>query len=199
MKQFDYTDVPRKLLTPEIVQMLATIHEHKGRQELLLSANMDELTALREVAMVQSTGASNRIEGISTTDRRLEEIVRHKAEPRSRSEQEIAGYRRVLAIIHESYEYINPRPNVILQLHKELYSYSQGFAGGVYKNSDNVIAEIDTEGRQKARFVPVHAWQTAAAMDMMCGRFQEAWKRAASQIERLFRVNEVRKKLRLRY
>lgn len=186
MKQFDYTDVPRKLLTPEIVQMLATIHEHKGRQELLLSANMDELTALREVAMVQSTGASNRIEGISTTDRRLEEIVRHKAEPRSRSEQEIAGYRRVLAIIHESYEYINPRPNVILQLHKELYSYSQGFAGGVYKNSDNVIAEIDTEGRQKARFVPVHAWQTAAAMDMMCGRFQEAWK--ADRLDKLLLI-----------
>ena len=96
--------------------------------------------------MIQSTGASNRIEGIFTSDKRLEELVTQKAEPRNRSEQEIAGYREVLATIHESYEHINPRPNIILQLHRDLYSYSQAGAGGSYKNSDNVIAETDAEG-----------------------------------------------------
>lgn len=108
--------------------------------------------------------------------KRPEELVRQKSEPRNRSEQEIAGYREVLATIHESYEYVVPRPNIILQLHRDLYSYSQGVTGGSYKNSDNVIAEIDTEGNQKARFIPVPAFQTADAMEELCSRFLEAWE-----------------------
>ena len=145
MREFDYITSSAKLLTPEIVQMVGSIHEHKGKQELFLEANIDELKTLLEVALIQSTGASNRIEGIFTNDTRLEELVRQKAEPRNRSEQEIAGYREVLATIHDSYEYINPRPNIILQLHRDLYSYSHGTAGGCYKNSDNVIAETDAD------------------------------------------------------
>ena len=176
MRDFDYHKAPEKLLTSEIVQMIGSIHEHKGRQELFLEANIDELKTLLEVALIQSTGASNRIEGIFTSDKRLEELVSQKAEPRNRSEQEIAGYREVLATIHESYEYINPSPNVILQLHRDLYSYSQGASGGSYKNSDNVIAETDTEGHQKARFIPVPAFQTAKAMDELCASFLEAWE-----------------------
>lgn len=183
MRDFDYITSPAKLLTPEIVQMVGSIHEHKGKQELFLEANIDELKTLLEVALIQSTGASNRIEGIFTSDKRLEELVSQKAEPRNRSEQEIAGYREVLATIHESYEYINPRPNIILQLHRDLYSYSQGAAGGSYKNSDNVIAETDAEGHQKARFIPVPAFQTAEAMEELCTRFLEAWE--ADRIDKL--------------
>lgn len=183
MRSFDYIKAPEKLLTPEIVQMVASIHEHKGKQELFLEANIDELKTLLEVALIQSTGASNRIEGIYTSDKRLEELVSQKAEPRNRSEQEIAGYREVLATIHESYEYITPRPNIILQLHRDLYSYSQGATGGNYKNSDNVIAETDAEGHQKARFIPVPAFQTADAMDELCSRFLEAWE--ADRIDKL--------------
>ena len=176
MRHFDYITSPAKLLTPEIVQMVGSIHEHKGKQELFLEANIDELKTLLEVALIQSTGASNRIEGIFTSDKRLEELVSQKAEPRNRSEQEIAGYREVLATIHESYEYISPRPNIILQLHRDLYSYSQGAAGGCHKNSDNVIAETNAEGHQKARFVPVPAFQTSEAMEELCSRFLEAWE-----------------------
>jgi len=183
MRDFDYIASPAKLLTPEIVQMVGSIHEHKGKQELFLEANIDELKTLLEVALIQSTGASNRIEGIFTSDKRLEELVSQKAEPRNRSEQEIAGYREVLSTIHESYEYINPRPNIILQLHRDLYSYSQGSAGGSYKNSDNVIAETDAEGHQKARFIPVPAFQTAEAMEELCTRFLEAWE--ADRIDKL--------------
>ena len=183
MRSFDYIKAPEKLLTPEIVQMVASIHEHKGKQELFLEANIDELKTLLEVALIQSTGASNRIEGIYTSDKRLEELVSQKAEPRNRSEQEIAGYREVLATIHESYEYITPRPNIILQLHRDLYSYSQGATGGNYKNSDNVIAETDAECHQKARFIPVPAFQTADAMDVLCSRFLEAWE--ADRIDKL--------------
>ena len=175
MRKFDYAKTSQKLLSPEIVQLLTSLHEHKGRQDLFIEAHIDELQTLLEVAMIQSTGASNRIEGIFSTDKRLEELVRQKSEPRNRSEQEIAGYREVLSIIHESYEYITPRPNVILQLHKDLYSYSDRTAGGSYKNSDNFIAERDSEGKQRVRFVPVPAWQTAEAMDGLCLSFNEEW------------------------
>ena len=186
MRKFDYTEAPKKLLIPEIVQMMGTLHEHKGRQGLFVEAHADELKTFVDVAMIQSTGASNRIEGIFSTDRRLEELVRQKAEPRNRSEQEIAGYREVLSAIHEDYEYINPSPNVILQLHKNLYSFSESFTGGSYKNTDNIIAETDAEGNQVARFIPIHAWQTPDAMNEMCFRFQEAWN--ANTIDKLLLI-----------
>ena len=186
MRNFDYITNPAKLLTPEIVQMIGSIHEHKGKQELFLEANIDELKTLLEVTLIQSTGASNRIEGIFTSDKRLEELVSQKAEPRNRSEQEIAGYREVLATIHESYEYITPKPNIILQLHRDLYSYCQGNIGGTYKNSDNVIAETDAGGHQKARFIPVPAFQTAEAIDELCARFLEAWE--ANLIDKLILI-----------
>lgn len=186
MRNFDYITNPAKLLTPEIVQMVGSIHEHKGKQELFLEANIDELKTLLEVALIQSTGASNRIEGIFTSDKRLEELVSQKAEPRNRSEQEIAGYREVLATIHESYEYITPRPTIILQLHRDLYSYSQGNIGDTYKNSDNVIAETDAEEHQKARFIPVPAFQTAEAIDELCAHFLEAWE--ANLIDKLILI-----------
>lgn len=175
VRRFEYSKASEKLLTPEIVQLIAMIHECKGRQDLFLEANQDELKTLLDVAMVQSTGASNRIEGIFTSDQRLKELVMQKAEPHNRSEQEIAGYRSVLAMIHESYEYISIRANVILQLHRNLYSYSQSFSGGSYKNSDNVIAEVDADGMTRTRFVPTPAWQTAEAMEEMCMSFNTAW------------------------
>ena len=186
MRIFDYRKTPEKLLTPEIVQMIASIHEHKGKQELFFEANQDELKTLLEVAMIQSTGASNRIEGIYTTDKRLKELVSQKAEPRNRSEEEIAGYREVLAMIHESYEYIVPRSNMILQLHRDLYSFSHGAVGGNYKNSDNLIAEIDAEGHEKVRFIPVPAFQTAEAVEELCNRFWEAWE--ADYIDKLILI-----------
>jgi Fic family protein len=164
MKSFNYIDTPKSLLTPDIVAMLTSIHEHKGKQELFVEAHSDALTTLMEIAKIQSTGASNRIEGINTTDKRLEELVREKSTPRNRSEQEIAGYRDVLATIHESYDYIYPRPNIMLQLHKQLYSFAQSSVGGSYKNADNYISETDADGNEKVRFKPVAAFLTSDAM-----------------------------------
>jgi len=153
--------------------MLTSIHEHKGKQELYIEAHADALNMLMEIAKVQSTGASNRIEGIHTTDKRLNELVKDKSTPRNRSEQEIAGYRDVLATIHESYDYIYPRPNVILQLHKQLISFAQNAVGGSYKNNDNYITETDADGNEKIRFKPVPAYLTANAMESLCAAFLE--------------------------
>jgi Fic family protein len=174
VKQFDFSGVPKSLLTPEIVAMLTSIHEHRGKQGLFIEAHSDALNTLMEIAKIQSTGSSNRIEGINTTDKRLEELVRGKSAPRNRTEQEIAGYRDVLATIHESYDYIYPRPNIILQLHKQLYSFSRGSVGGNYKNSDNYISEIDSAGNESVRFQPVPAYLTADTMERLCAAFAEA-------------------------
>lgn len=174
MHEFDFINRPKDLLTPEVVGILTRLHECRGRQELFIEAEADILTALLEVAKIQSTGASNRIEGIYTTDERLNALVQEKVKPRNRNEEEISGYRDVLATIHESYEYIAPRPNNILQLHRDLYSFSSSAVGGVYKKSDNIIAEKHADGTETVRFRPVPAFQTADAMLNLCTRFNEA-------------------------
>ena len=108
MRTYNYTDKWQKLLTPEIVGLLTSIHEYKGEQTLFIETKPDVLTHLLEIAKVQSTEASNKIEGIYTSDDRIKKLVNEKTMPRTRSEQEIAGYRDVLTTIHESHDYIQP-------------------------------------------------------------------------------------------
>ena len=168
MRAFHFKAEYNQLLTPEIVAYLTQIHEYKGQQNLFIEAKADALSSLLEVARIQSTEASNRIEGIITTDDRLKKIVREKTMPQTRSEKEIAGYRDVLATIHESHDYIPPRPSVILQLHRDLYKFSGKSIGGSFKNSDNVIAEELPDGQQIVRFKPVPAWETPEAITALC-------------------------------
>lgn len=177
MHIFDYKETPHRLLTPEIVNMITALHEFKGRQELYIEAKADVLSALLDIAKIQSTKASNRIEGIYTSDERLEALVMQKSEPRNRSEEEIAGYREVLATIHESYEYIPVRPNNILQLHRDLYSFSGSQLGGRFKNTDNIIAETGKDGKEYVRFEPVPAFQTPDAIEDLCREFNNAVER----------------------
>ena len=174
MRTLNYKETYRKLLTPEIVSYLAQIHEQKGQQNLFIEAHKDALTELLEIAKIQSTEASNRIEGIITTDDRLKKIVRNKTTPRNRNEREIAGYRDVLATIHENYDFIPVRPNMILQLHRDLYKFNNPGFGGNYKNSDNIIAEEQPDGTQLVRFQPVPAWETPEAIETLCNTFNDA-------------------------
>ncbi|MCQ2476852.1 MAG: Fic family protein [Clostridia bacterium] len=174
MRAFDFKNGYSKLLTPDIVNYISQIHEYKGRHNPVIEANTDVLADLLEIAKIQSTDASNRIEGIITTEDRLKKIVREKTMPQNRSEKEIAGYRDVLTTVHENYEYIYPRPNHILQLHRDLYKFTGKSIGGSYKNSDNIIAEEHADGTKTVRFEPVPAWQTPEAMNNLCEVFNEA-------------------------
>ena len=178
MREFSFKTEYNKLLTPEVVAYLTQIHEYKGQQNLFIEAKADALSNLLEVAKIQSTEASNRIEGIITTDDRLKKIVREKTTPQTRSEKEIAGYRDVLATIHESHDYISPKPSVILQLHRDLYKFSGKTIGGSFKNADNVIAEELPDGQRIIRFQPVPAWETPEAIRALCDAFQDAMKDA---------------------
>lgn len=179
MRTFDYQTKYKELLTPEIVALLTAIHEYRGKQNRVIEENNDVLTKLLEIAKIQSTEASNRIEGIVTTAERLKKILRDKTTPKSRSEKEIAGYRDVLATIHESYPYIPPRASIILQLHQDLYKYTGRTIGGNYKNGGNVIRETLPDGTERIRFVPVPAWETPEAMEKLC----EAFNRAINEAE----------------
>ena len=174
MRTLDYKKEYQKLLSPEIVSFLAQIHEQKGQQNLFIEAHKDALSELLEIAKIQSTEASNRIEGIITTDDRLKKIVLDKTTPKGRSEREIAGYRDVLNTIHENYDFIPVRPNMILQLHRDLYKFSNLAIGGSFKNSDNIIAEELPDGTKRVRFQPVPAWETSEAMDILCSTFVDA-------------------------
>ena len=178
MKSFDYSALPGSYLTPDIVAMLTTIHEHRGKQELFIEAHADALTMMVEVAKIQSIDASNRLEGIHTTYSRLKNLAEHKSEPRNRSEQEIAGYRDVLGLIHESYDDIPLRPGVILQLHRQLQSFAPVSDGGTYKRVNNAIAEKDGRGEEIIRFRPVSAHLTEDALDRLCISFNDGLGKA---------------------
>ena len=171
MREFDFKASASKLLTNDIVNMLGYIHEYKGQQNLFIEAKADVLSHLLEIAKIQSTEASNRIEGIYTSDERIKALVKEKSAPRNRNENEIAGYRDVLATIHENYDYIPPRANVILQLHRDLYQYSGMGIGGHFKNTDNVIEEELEDGTKRVRFRPATAFETPDMIENLCNQF----------------------------
>lgn len=174
MRNYDYKEKWHKLLIPEIVKKLTLISEYKGEQRLFIEAHKDALNDLVEIAKIQSTEASNRIEGIFTADDRLKNLVQEKTIPRNRDESEIAGYRDVLNTIHENYDYIPINVNYLLQLHRDLYKFLGNVEGGRFKTSDNIIRETDTKGNEYVRFKPVPAWETAPSVDELCNAFQEA-------------------------
>jgi len=168
MKKIDYMKYTSYQVGYEIVNLISKIHEYKGKEELFSISNPEVLKKLTRIAKIQSTESSNRIEGIFTSNKRLKEIVMDKVEPLNRNESEIAGYRDVLDLIHTSNEFIDVTPNVLLQLHKNLYTYSSSNIGGKYKTSDNIIQEEDILGNKKIRFVPVKAYLTEDYIKSLC-------------------------------
>ena len=170
MPRFDYGD-PLNLLTPAIVKKVATLREYKGKQALYLEARPDVLEKLCTSAKIRSADASNRIEGISTTDKRLKDLLVEKGEPVTRAERDIAGYRDVLALVHESYEHIQITPNVILQMHAMLHRYSGYAFAGRWKDGDNTIVERDADGVERVRFRPLPAVAVPGAMEELCSSY----------------------------
>jgi Fic family protein len=174
MREFDYQNLDQSVFSVDTINLLTKIHEYKGKQELYIEAEPDILESMLEIAKIQSTESSNRIEGIYTSDKRLREIVLDKAEPRNRSEEEIAGYREVLKLIHDNYDFMELTPNVLLQLHRDLYAFTGASIAGRFKNSDNTIEEVDSQGNRRIRFQPVSAFETPDSISALCSSFQKA-------------------------
>ena len=171
MRNFNYMNLKDYEWDSETLGLVGQIHEFKGRQELYLKQKPNEVNKLIEIAKIQSTEASNKIEGIVTTRARVEQLYMDKTTPRNRDEEEIMGYRDVLNTIHESYEYIPIRSSYILQFHRDLYKYSEKSIGGRFKNTQNVIAETSSDGTQKVRFTPLAPYETPDAIDAICDSF----------------------------
>ena len=130
MRTFNYSKIKEEKWDSEVLGLIAAIYRYAGKQELYLRQRPDELDKLVEIAKIQSTEASNAIEGIVTTNTRIKQLVEEKTTPKNRAEEEIAGYRDVLGVIHESFDAIPITQNYILQLHKMLYSHMNNpFAG----------------------------------------------------------------------
>ena len=176
MRQFNYLKLMELSISVNIYHHIAKIHEYKGKQELYVENHPDVLEKMVDVAKIQSTKSSNAIEGIYTNDARLKELMNQKAEPQNRNEEEIAGYRHVLDLIHENYDYIEFNKNDILTLHNQLYSYSFVNHNGKFKKLDNSIIEVDAFGNQKVRFQPVSSFETEMYVDEMVKAYNEAIK-----------------------
>lgn len=171
MAQFEYSKQLATLMSPEVMSAIGDMREHRGKQALYETARPDVLESLVEVAKIQSTSTSNKIENISTSDKRLRELMINKTEPQNRDEQAIMGYRYVLDMIHESYDAIPVTSNTILQLHRDLYRFSGDTFAGHWKDSDNVIAERSTDGELLVRFRPTSAAGTPTAIDRICEEY----------------------------
>ena len=174
MRSFDYSRLVDKAWDTDIVNLVAKIHECKGRQDLFIRQKPVELERLIEIAKIQSTEASNKIEGIVTTSTRMKQLFEEKTAPRNRDEDEIMGYRDVLNTIHESNAYIPIRPSYILQLHRELLKRVGSSYGGHFKNVQNYINETKADGTIITRFTPIAPRDTADAVENLCRAYAQA-------------------------
>lgn len=171
MREFNYSKYKDYKWDSEILGLVSGIHEYRGKQELYLAQKPAVLDKLVEVAKVQSTESSNAIEGIFTSNTRLNQLMQSKTTPRNRDEEEIAGYRFVLDMIHESYEFIPISSNYILQLHQNLYRFTNRSIGGHFKNSDNHIVARDENDIEHVIFEPLSPLETPIAIDRICEEF----------------------------
>lgn len=173
MRKFNYDYLSDFVWDNEMIGLVAQIHEYKGRQELYSKQQPQVLDKLVQIAKIQSIESSNKIEGIITTDVRIRDLVEDKTTPRTRDEEEIAGYRDILNTIHESHEFIPIKSSYILQLHKELYKYSEKTFGGRFKNTQNYIAEVRQDGSDHIRFTPLAPYETPGAVESICESYNK--------------------------
>lgn len=173
MRNFNYSKIKDKKWDSEVLGLVASIYKYQGKQELYLKQKPKELNKLVEIAKIQSTEASNEIEGIVTTSVRLRQLVEEKTTPRNRNEQEIAGYRDVLNIIHDNFDAIPISKNYILQMHKIMFSHMNNPMAGQTKNVQNYISATYPDGHTEVLFTPLSPFETPEALDKICNEYNK--------------------------
>lgn len=171
MRIFNYSKYKDVTWDNEILGYISQIHEYKGKLSNIELQNKSKINKLVEIAKIQSTEASNKIEGIVTTSTRIKQICENKMMPKTRDEKEILGYRDVLNTIHENHDYIPIKSSYILQLHGDLYKFSEKSIGGKFKNVQNYISETRADGSSFVRFQPLEPYETPDAIDRLCEEF----------------------------
>ena len=171
MRDFNYSKIKEQKWDSEVLSLIAAIYKYAGKQELYLKQRPDELGKLVEIAKIQSTESSNAIEGIVTTNTRIKQLVEESTTPKNRDEEEIAGYRDVLNIIHESFDAIPITKNYILQLHKILYSHMNNPIAGQTKTVQNYISATYPDGHTEVFFTPMAPFETPEALEKICEEY----------------------------
>lgn len=173
MRLFDYSFLEHGMLPAGLVNIVSAIAELKERENERKDVYPDVFTRLESIAKVQSVKGSNEIEGIITSEQRINEIVNQNSAPLNHNEAEIAGYRDALSLVHENYAALDIRERDILRLHEVMLSYAP-VEGGQYKQSDNVIMEVDTFGARRVRFAPTPANETSETMEQLILAYMDA-------------------------
>jgi len=180
MRSFEHGYLLEQLISQEMLMMVRTIGEYRGRQSLYQEQSPEVLETLRRVAMVQSVESSNRIEGVTVAADRLEAIVARKTTPKGRSELEVAGYRDVLADIHANANRMVIGPDLLLSFHGQMYARTPD-KGGRWKEKDNAILEVGPNGQQFIRFRPVSALATPEFIKRLCTLYHQATDRREAE------------------
>jgi Fic family protein len=173
MKSFEHDYLIHQPLTQGLLMSVRAIGEYRGRQVLYRDQFPQVLEALRRVAVIQSTESSNRIEGVTVEPGRVEAIMAKKSKPKNRSEQEVAGYRDVLAEIPANASKLRLSPDLILRWHKAMYRYTAELAG-VWKQQENVIYTVHPDRSRTVRFRPLSAAATPKAVEQLCLLYDES-------------------------
>lgn len=173
MRSFDYSFLENGMLPAGLVNIVSAIVELRAREEERKENYPDIFTRLESIAKVQSVKGSNEIEGIVTSEQRINEIVNQNSAPLNHNEMEIAGYRDALSLVHREFLSLDIREHDILRLHEIMLSYAP-MSGGKYKESDNVIMETGASGMRRIRFAPTTAAETAAAMEQLILAYMDA-------------------------
>lgn len=171
MRSFNYSAFKEQKWDSGILGLIAAIYKEAGKQEQYLKQRPQEMEKLVEIAKIQSTEASNAIEGIVTTSTRIKQLVEEKTTPQNRDEQEIAGYRDVLNVIHESFDAIPITQNYILQFHKMLYSHMNNPLAGRTKSVQNYISAAYPDGHTEILFTPLAPYETSESLDRICEEY----------------------------
>jgi Fic family protein len=185
MKSFESQFIEHQPITQGVLQTIRLLGEYKGKEALYKTQNPQGLETLRTAAVIQSTESSNRIEGVVASLKRIQALVAKKTTPKNRSEQEIAGYRDALNTIHANAYHMPFSPNLVLQLHRDLYRYA-ATQGGMWKPVDNDITQVQSDGTVVVRFRPVSALSTNEYMEQLHADFNRLW--SAGQIEPLLLI-----------
>ena len=184
MHRFDYrflkTQIPGQLVG--ISNLVADLN---SRESLRRAEHPDTFQRLREVALIETVRGSNAIEGIVTTGKRTDALIKEGAAPQDHNEKEIVGYRDALSEIYAKDFDSDLSETLLKHFHRQILG-SVTQEAGVYKRENNWIQERDETGHIRVRFVPVPAKETPAAVEQWLQAYYEA--RQDSEISRLFLI-----------
>ena len=173
MRTFDYSFLAHELLPPTLINMGTALASLRTAAEQRKELHPGIFSGLEYVARIQSVKTSNAIEGIITSDERIEAIVNKNSAPLNHDEQEIAGYRDALDFIHNNYSEIDISIANLLSLHQMMLAYTP-LGGGSWKSSDNYIIEVNSQGMRSIRFTPTPANETPAAIEQLTLAYLDA-------------------------